>query len=89
LGLPAKLERQLSTTNAIENVIGSLRVLANRVKHWRNGSMILRWTVTAVADAATRFRRVTGASQGMARLVRALAAYEPTRNQVEPRTKAA
>jgi hypothetical protein len=51
--------------------------------------MILRWTVTAVADAATRFRRVTGASQGMARLVRALAAYEPTRNQVEPRTKAA
>jgi len=89
LGLPAKLERQLSTTNAIENVIGSLRVLANRVKHWRNGRMILRWTVTAVADAATRFRRVTGASQGMARLVRALAAYEPTHNQVEPRTKAA
>jgi putative transposase len=89
LGLPAKLERQLSTTNAIENVIGSLRVLANRVKHWRNGRMILRWTVTAVADAATRFRRVNGASDGMAKLVRALAAYEPTRNQVEPRTKVA
>jgi putative transposase len=89
LGLPAKLERQLSTTNAIENVIGSLRILANRVKHWRNGRMILRWTVTAVADAATRFRRVTGASEGMAKLLRALAAHEPTRNQVEPRTKAA
>jgi hypothetical protein len=23
--------------------------------------VILRWTVTAVADAATRFRRITGA----------------------------
>jgi putative transposase len=89
LGLPAKLERQLSTTNAIENVIGSLRILANRVKRWRNGRMILRWTVTAVADAATRFRRVTGAREGMAKLLRALSAYEPARNQVESRTKAA
>ena len=27
--------------------------------------MILRWTVTAVADAATRFRRIMGAREGM------------------------
>lgn len=27
--------------------------------------MILRWTVAAVADAATRFRRVTGTREGM------------------------
>jgi transposase-like protein len=66
LGLPRTLERKLSTTNAIENLIGSVRHLGKRVKNWRNGKMILRWTVTAVADAASRFRRVCGAQQGMA-----------------------
>ncbi|MEK7863933.1 MAG: IS256 family transposase, partial [Chloroflexota bacterium] len=74
LGLPRRLERQLSTTNAIENLIGSVRLLGNRVKRWRDGRMILGWTVTAVADAASRFRRVTGAREGMAKLLRALTA---------------
>jgi len=36
------------------------------------GNVRLRWTVTAVADAATRFRRITGAREGMAELVRVL-----------------
>jgi putative transposase len=72
LGLAKKLERQLSTTNAIENLMGSVRRLSRRVKRWRGGRMILRWTVTAVSDAATRFRRVTGAHEGMAALMRAL-----------------
>jgi hypothetical protein len=49
LKLPRKLERQLSTTNAIENLMGSVRELARRVKRWRGGAMIQRWTVTAVA----------------------------------------
>jgi transposase-like protein len=72
LGLPKKLERQLSTTNAIENLIGAVRRLSRRVKRWRDGRMVLRWTVAAVADAATRFRRITGARDGMAQLMRAL-----------------
>ena len=72
LRLPRKLERQLSTTNAIENLMGSVRRLSNRVKRWRDGKMILRWTVAAVSDAATRFRRVTGAREGMAELMRVL-----------------
>ncbi len=38
--------------------------------------MILRWTVTAVADAAGRFRRITGAREGMTPLVRALEDHE-------------
>ena len=38
--------------------------------------MILRWTVTAVADAAGRFRRVTLAGEGMTALARALKAHE-------------
>lgn len=89
LGLPRRLERQLSTTNAIENLIGSVRFLGNRVKRWRGGRMILRWTVTAVADAARRFRRVTGAREGMAKLLRALATHDATQNGVESRAKAA
>ena len=56
--LPKWLERTLSTTNAIENLIGSARQLGHRVKRWRDGSMILRWTTAAVIDAEKRFHRV-------------------------------
>ncbi|HSS02588.1 MAG TPA: transposase [Kofleriaceae bacterium] len=79
LGLPHRLERRLSTTNAIENVIGSMRRIAARVKRWRNGQMILRWTVAAIADAATRFRRVVGGRDGMTQLMRAQRARECAR----------
>ncbi|CAN5833188.1 hypothetical protein BH11MYX2_BH11MYX2_24550 [soil metagenome] len=89
LGLPSRLERQLSTTNAIENVIGSMRRISARVKRWRGGRMILRWTVAALADAATRFRRVTGAREGMTPLVRALKEHENALATVAPRKKAA
>lgn len=87
LRLPKKLERQLSTTNAIENLMGSVRRLSRRVKRWRGGKMILRWTVAAVSDAATRFRRVTGAREGMAELMRVL--RERVSSASTPRTKAA
>jgi hypothetical protein len=39
LRLPKKLERQLSTTNAIENLMGSVRRLSDRVKRWSGGKM--------------------------------------------------
>lgn len=89
LGLPNRLERQLSTTNAIENLIGSMRRISARVKHWRDGKMILRWTVAAVADAATRFRRITGAREGMTQLVRALKDHENALAPVASRKQAA
>lgn len=89
LKLPRKLERQLSTTNAIENLMGSVRDLARRVKRWRGGSMIQRWTVTAVADAARRFRRITGAREGMTALVRALIQHENATAPVASKAKAA
>ncbi len=89
LGLSSKLERQLSTTNAIENLIGSLRRIAGRVKHWRNGRMIMRWTVAAIADAATRFRCVMGTRDGMTQLVRALKDHENAVAVVAPRKQAA
>jgi putative transposase len=89
LRLPKKLERQLSTTNAIENLMGSVRRLSRRVKHWRGGKMILRWTVTAVADAATRFRKITGARDGIADLMRALERHGNSAAGVVSRAKAA
>lgn len=89
LKLPRKLERQLSTTNAIENLMGSVRDLARRVKRWRGGLMIQRWTVAAVADAATRFRRITGAREGMTALMRALAQHGNATAAVAPKAKSA
>ena len=89
LRLSPKLERQLSTTNAIENLMGSVRRLSRRVKRWRDGKMIVRWTVTAVVDAATRFRRITGAREGMAELMSALARHGSAKTGGGSRTKAA
>lgn len=57
-GLPEWLERTLSTTNAIENLVGSVRDVGARVKRWRNGRMIVRWTGTALIEASKHFRRV-------------------------------
>jgi len=83
LRLPPKLQRVLCTTNAVENLIGSVRSLGRRVKRWRDGKMIVRWTVTAVADAATRFRRIQGAREGMLALVLALRAHDTLEPQVK------
>ena len=62
LDLPAELERFLSTTNAIENLMGSVRGQTQRVKKWKDGRMMLRWVATALDDASTRFRRVVSAA---------------------------
>jgi hypothetical protein len=72
-------------SNAIENVMGSVRQLTRRVKRWRGGRMILRRTVTAVADAADRFGRITGAREGMTALVRALKDHEIPATAIAPR----
>jgi len=69
--LPSQLERILSTTNAIENLMGSVREHTRRVKKWRDGRMMLRWVATALQDASIRFRRVMGHS-GMRDLAAAL-----------------
>lgn len=57
------LERTLVTTNAIENLIGSLRNLGRRVRRWKDGETILRWAGTAlVRDVAGRCSRVRAVS---------------------------
>ncbi len=70
-GLPEWLERTLSTTNAIENLIGSARELGRRVKRWRDARMIVRWIATACIEAEKRFHRVRD-HKGLKNLVAAL-----------------
>ena len=62
LGLdPEKaLLKTLRSTNIIENLNGALKHTTRNVKHWRSGSMVLRWAVTALMEAENRFRRVRG-----------------------------
>jgi hypothetical protein len=59
------------------------------MKRWRDGRMLVRWAVTAIADAATRFRRATCARDGMTQLVRALKDHENSVASVAPTKKAA
>jgi transposase-like protein len=60
LGLPRALERSFSTTNPIENLNERIRQISKRVKRWRGGSMILRWTAAGVLEAQRGFRRLKG-----------------------------
>jgi len=60
LGAKGALYRTLCSTNPIENLQGSLKRVARRVKRWRGGSMALRWAATALMEAEKRFRRIRG-----------------------------
>jgi transposase-like protein len=60
LGLPHRLARSLSTTNAIENMLGRVRVVSRNVKRWRGGTMILRWVAAGMSEAERGFRRLKG-----------------------------
>jgi transposase-like protein len=60
LRLPRTLARSLSTTNAIENLMGAVRRTTRRVARWRDGAMIRRWVATAVLHAQGRFHRIKG-----------------------------
>lgn len=72
LQLPLQLCRVLSTTNPIENLNSTARDVCRRVKRWRSGAMILRWTCAAMREAENKFRRVQGAKGGMPLLLNAL-----------------
>jgi transposase-like protein len=58
--LPKSLARTFSTTNAIENMNGSIRRVTRNVKRWRDEKMVQRWVALAVAEAQRGFRRVKG-----------------------------
>lgn len=52
--------RTFATTNAIENMNGSLRPIARNVKRWKDEKMIRRWVALGIAEAQRGFRRVKG-----------------------------
>jgi transposase-like protein len=63
LGLPTTLCRTFSTTNAIENMNGTLRRVIRNVKRWRGEAMIQRWVALGIVEAQRGFRRVKGHAQ--------------------------
>jgi putative transposase len=77
LRLPADLRRSLACTNIVENVMGTVRRVCRNVKRWRSASMALRWTATAMQEAAKGFRRVK-AYKHLPALRAALAAHQHT-----------
>lgn len=60
LGVGPALTATLSSTNAIENLNGSVRNVIRRVKRWRGGKMVMRWVATGLLEAEKKFRRVKG-----------------------------
>lgn len=60
LELPTSLRRSLSTTNAIENTLGTVRRVTRNVKRWKGGAMVRRWVAIGVLAAEKRFRRIKG-----------------------------
>jgi len=60
LAVTGALQRTLRTTNAIENLNGSIANYTRNVKRWRGGSMIQRWVASALVEAEGKFRRVRG-----------------------------
>ena len=63
LGLPPQLRRSLACTNAIENMMGTVRRVCRNVKRWRNATMALRWTAAGMMEATKGFRRLKAHKQ--------------------------
>lgn len=78
LGLTGALRRTFATTNAIENMNGSLRRVTRNVKRWKDESMIRRWVALGIAQAQKGFRRV----KGYVRMPSLLAALRPVATTV-------
>lgn len=60
LGLSDALRRSLSNTNIIESCFSTTRTLTDKVKRWRDGSMVERWAAVALLEAEKGFRRIKG-----------------------------
>ena len=71
LGITGKLKLTLQSTNPIESMISTVRVIHRNVKHWTSGEMCLRWTAAGMLEAETRFRKVQG-YRGLANLAIAI-----------------
>jgi len=54
------LRRSLSTTNAIESMFSSVRLVTGRVKRWRNANQALYWTAGAYFRIAPNMKKIRG-----------------------------
>jgi len=72
LGITGPLYRTLRSTNAIENLNGSVASFTSNVKRWQGGKMVLRWIGSALHEAKAHFRSVRGHAD-LPNLVRAMA----------------
>ena len=63
IGLPKELRRCLSTTNVIESPQSGVRRRTRRVCRCEDGSMVLRWTASALLSTEKNFRRIMGYKQ--------------------------
>ena len=54
------LRRSFSTTNAIESLFSSVRLVTGRVKRWRNSNHALYWTAGAYFRIQPNMRKVRG-----------------------------
>src|SRR3974377_1429393 len=91
LSLPTPLRRSLACTNAIENMLGTVRRVSRNVKRWRNAAMALRWTAAGMMEAVKGFRRLKAYRQ-LPILKAALVAYANkygTAKELELKVKAA
>jgi putative transposase len=71
LGVAGALYRSLRSTNAIENLNGSVVAFCRNVRRWRDGSMLVRWIGASLREAQNKFRRLKGFRE-MRHLVAAL-----------------
>jgi len=60
LGINARLAQLLSSTNMIESCFAHSGSMTQRIKRWRDGHMVLRWSAATLRYAEKRFRRVRG-----------------------------
>jgi hypothetical protein len=58
LGATGGLYRSRRSTNAIENLNGSVVHFCHNVRRWNEGSILVRWIGSALNEAQQRFRRL-------------------------------
>lgn len=77
LGLPRALRQGLSSTNAIESLIGVVRLKTGRVKNWKSKktNQVLRWVASSLIHHRSKMRRLRGHKE-RAQLIAALGRLE-------------
>ena len=71
LNVPDALRVSLKSTNIIESSLSRVDEISRKVKRWRGGDHLQRWTAKALLVAEKTFRKVRG-HQSMAALIDSL-----------------